>query len=136
MDEVFGAENFRGDILIRAGTKNVQSQFEEVSSLTTGNNSIFLYSKSRDTKLPKLVDRLRQFEPGKWDTFWRGTDRPTMRYELPGQTPSDGQWRWKKERAMQAVQNYQTYLEKVADNITLDEYYLGVLEDEEIELGV
>ena len=134
LDEVFGAENFRGEILIRAGTKNVQSQFEEVSSLTTGNNSMFLYTKSRDTKLPKLVDRLRQFEPGKWDTFWRGTDRPTMRYELLGQIPSDGQWRWKKERAVQAVQNYQTYLEKVADNRTLDEYYLGVLEDEEIEL--
>jgi len=134
LDEVLGPENFRGEILIRAGTKNVQSQFEKVSSLTTGNNSIFLYTKSRDAKLPKLVDRLQQFEPGKWDTFWRGTDRHSLRYELLGQTPPDGQWRWKKKRAERAVRNYQRYFERFAEKMTLDEYYISILENEGMKL--
>lgn len=135
LDEVFGPENFRGEILIRAGTKNVQSQFKEVSILSTGNNAIFLYSKSRDAKLFKLMDKLQDFKPGKWDTFWRGTDRPTLRYKLLGQTPSDGQWRWKKERSEKAIQNYQTYLEKFKHELSLDEYYISVLENEGMELN-
>jgi len=134
LDEVFGAKDFRGEVLIRAGTKNVQSQFDEVSSLSTGNNSVFLYSKSADTKLPKLVDRLAEFEPGKWDTFWRGTDRPTMRYELFGQTPSDGQWRWKESRGKRAVRNYEVYCDKFADHMSLDDYYLRAVDSEGGEL--
>jgi DNA modification methylase len=134
LDEVFGPENFRGEILIRAGTKNVQSQFKEVSILTTGNNVILLYSKSRDAKLLKLMDKLQGFKPGKWDTFWRGTDRPTLRYNLLGQTPSDGQWRWKKERAEKAIQNYQNYLDKFKDELSLDDYYISVSESEGVEL--
>ena len=135
LDEVFGPENFRGEILIRAGTKNVQSQFKEVSILSTGNNAIFLYSKSRDAKLFKLMDKLQEFKPGKWDTFWRGTDRQTLRYNLLGQKPSDGQWRWKKERAEKAIQNYQIYLEKFKDESSLDEYYISILENEGMELN-
>ena len=33
-------------------------------------------------------------------------DRPTMRYELLGVTPTTGQWKWKKEIALEAVENY------------------------------
>lgn len=134
LDEVFGAENFRGEVLIRAGTKNVQSQFEEVSSLTTGNNSIFLYTKSRDAKLPKLIDRLPEYVPGKWDTFWRGTDRPTMRYPLFGQNLTDGQWRWEEKRARQAARNYETYIDRFVEIMSLDEYYLSVLEADSSKL--
>jgi len=134
MDEVFGAENFRAEILVRAGTKNVQSQFEEVSALTIGNNSVFLYSKSRDEKLRKLSLILDKSEPGKWDTFWRGTDRPTLRYELLGQTPSSGQWRWRKERAEMAVESYNQYKEWFAHTMSLDDYYLNVLDQQSLSL--
>jgi hypothetical protein len=130
LDEVFGADNFRGEILIRAGTKNVQSQFAEVSNLTTGNNSIFLYSKSRDAKLPKLVSESAEYEPGKWDTFWRGTDRPTMRYELLGITPSDGQWRWERIRAERAIRNYEKYQHDFAKSMALDDYSVSVRDGE------
>lgn len=47
---------------------------------------------------------------GTWNNHWRGTDRPTMRYELFGYTPKQGQWRWSKERSYQAVKNYQRML--------------------------
>ncbi|MBE3144822.1 MAG: site-specific DNA-methyltransferase, partial [Planctomycetes bacterium] len=50
LDEVFGSENFRGEVIVRAGVKNVQSQFETMSSLTLGSNTIFLYSKGTNTK--------------------------------------------------------------------------------------
>ncbi len=134
LDEVFGPANFRAEILVRAGTKNVQSQFEEVSALATGNNSIFLYSVSSDHKLVKLVDKSKEVEPGKWDTFWRGTDRPTMRYELLGVTPSSGQWRWQKARALEAVKAYEVYLNEYAARMTLDQYYLGALDRQGVDL--
>jgi len=62
-------------------------------------------------------------DPGKWDTFWRGTDRSTMRYECFGITPQTGQWRWSKKRAKKARSNYEEYLSDYADSMTLDDYY-------------
>ena len=44
MDEVFGEVNFKNEIIVRRGTKNVQSQFETIDSLSTGHDSLFLYS--------------------------------------------------------------------------------------------
>lgn len=134
LDEVFGPNNFRGEVLVRSGTKNVQSQFSEVSTLSTGNNSILLYSKSTEHKLRKLQHILDEIQPGKWDTFWRGTDRPTMRYRLLDQTPSDGQWRWKKRRAENAVENYQAYLKEYSHKLSLDEYYILKLNEEDVDL--
>ena len=48
--------------------------------------------------------------------FWSNVDRPTMRYEIFGMTPNRGQWKWKKERAMKAIENYRKFEEKF--NIT------------------
>lgn len=137
LDEVFGPDNFRGEIVVRAGVKNVQAQFEEMSNLTLGSNSIFLYTKSTDSKYRRLERLADDYEPGKWDTFWRGTDRPTMRYELFGHKPEHGQWRWEKGRACNAISQYQSFLstdsklKELDDNelkTRLDEYYLAHLE--------
>jgi 16S rRNA G966 N2-methylase RsmD len=127
MEEVYGADNFRGEIVVRAGVKNVQSQFEEMSNLSLGSNTVFLYSKGAETKYRKLQLVGQDDEPGKWDTFWRGTERATMRYELFGQTPDDGQWRWKPARALAAVENYRRYEEEFAGSMSLDDYYLQEL---------
>lgn len=32
-----------------------------------------------------------------------------MRYEILGVTPTSGQWKWSKERAMRAVKNFQDF---------------------------
>lgn len=123
-NEIFGEENFRNCIVVRRGVKNVQSQFENVTNLSNGHEYILLYSKSADIKLPKLSHSLEQTESGKWDTFWRGTDRPTMRYELFGKTPEKGQWRWERIRAEKANQNYISFLKDHEDQDELsDEYY-------------
>ena len=87
MDEIFGVANFRNCISVRRGIKNVQAQFETVQALSLGHEYIYLYSKNPQAKLPKLSKDFEIEKAGKWDTFWRGTDRPTMRYEIFGYCP-------------------------------------------------
>ena len=128
LDEVLGQENFRNEIIVRTGVKNVQAQFESISSLSLGNNSVYLYSKSSGRKLRLLQTISDDFEPGKWDTFWRGTDRPTMRYKIFNQTPDSGQWRWSETRAKGAIDNYNEYLRNFSDELSLDDFYLLELE--------
>jgi len=123
LEEIFGEDNFRNEIIIRRGVKNVQSQFEDIDSLNVGHDTLYLFSKRTDIRLPKLMTLSDEDEPGKWDTFWRGTDRETMRYPLFGTTPESGQWRWKKSRAEQAQKNYEEYLSNFADQMSLDEFF-------------
>jgi hypothetical protein len=123
IDEVFGSHNFRNCISVRRGIKNVQAQFQEVSALSLGHEYIFLYSNNSQNKLPKLSSKNISEKPGKWDTFWRGTDRPTMRYELFGHCPESGQWRWEYNRASIAAQNYDNYLQYHSQHITLDDFF-------------
>lgn len=108
-NEVFGEANRRNIIAVRRGIKNVQAQFKDVSSLSQGHEYILMYSKNSLTRIPKLMLR-HNGKPGKWDTFWRGTDRPTMRYEIFDVKPETGQWRWSEERGMEAKRNYEKYL--------------------------
>lgn len=128
LDEIFGENCFKNEIIVKRGTKNVQSQFETIDSLSSGHDTIYLYSKSSSKRLKKLVAISEEAAPGKWDTFWRGTDRPTMRYELLGIKPQSGQWRWAEARAFQARDNYFDYLRNFRD-VTLDEYIMAGNED-------
>ncbi len=123
LDEIFGEYNFRNEIVVRRGTKNVQSQFETIDSLATGHDTVLVYSKEKDTRLPKLQEAGVGDEPGKWDTFWRNTNRPTMRYTIFGQTPDNGQWRWRESRTHMAIGNYEEYLENYEDQMSLDDYF-------------
>lgn len=59
---------------------------------------------------------------GRWDVFWSNADRPTMRYEILGFTPTTGQWRNSKEKAEKAVENYKLFEKQFADKMTLEEY--------------
>ena len=127
MDEIFGLHNFRNCIAVRRGIKNVQAQFDEVQALSLGHEYIYLYSKNPNTKMPKLSKDFEIEKAGKWDTFWRGTDRPTMRYEIFGTKPDRGQWRWEVGRATKAARNYEHYLEEYSDIMSIDNYYLDHL---------
>jgi adenine-specific DNA-methyltransferase len=123
-DEIFGASNRRNCIAVRRGIKNVQAQFDDLGALAQGHEYILLYSKVPSSRIAKL-SLAHEGKPGKWDTFWRGTDRPTMRYELFGVTPENGQWRWSESRTIEAIQNYDFYLRE--SELPLDEYYLNHL---------
>ena len=121
MDEIFGAGNFRNELITRRGIKNVQAQFEDIESLSTGHDTVLVYSKVAETRMPKLSYGVEETEVGKWDTFWRGTDRKTMRFELFGVTPESGQWRWSKSRTTEAKRNYEEYLESYSF-MSLDDF--------------
>ena len=124
MDEVFGISNFRNCIAVRRGIKNVQAQFNEVQALSLGHEYIYLYSKNPHAKLPKLSKDFEIEKAGKWDTFWRGTDRPTMRYKIFDNKPESGQWRWEVGRATKAIHNYEKYVAECADTMSIDDYYI------------
>ena len=122
--EIFGEENFRNMIVVRRGVKNVQSQFDNISNLSSGHEYILCFSKDTSARLPKLSHENNANQAGKWDTFWRGTDRPTMRYTVFGQTPTTGQWRWSKDRTEAAKNNYEKFLELEEGTLALDEFFL------------
>ena len=130
MDEIFGDLSFKNSIIVRRGTKNVQSQFATIDALATGHDTILLYSKQNALRLPKLMSTGEVASPGKWDTFWRGTDRPTMRYELFSVNPEQGQWRWTEQRTHNAIANYEMYCEEYQTLYSLDEYF-GLVKQQE-----
>ena len=109
-DEIFGEVNFRNQITIRRGAKSLQAQFDSWDKLGQSVEYILLYTRNSEYRFPKQMKPLDEKRAGTWNNHWRGTDRPTMRYELFGYTPKQGQWRWSKERSYQAVKNYQRML--------------------------
>ncbi len=142
MDEIFGEECFKNSIIFRRGIKSVQAQFDTVDSLTVGHEYVVMYAKSPKARFKKLYIPLEEAKEGTWNNHWRGTDRPTMRYELFGIIPTSGQWRWSKERSRKAIENYERMLKELKvekDNITqqqIDEWYQKECEKvgEEIDL--
>lgn len=141
LDEVFGPENFRNTLIVRRGIKSVQAQFNAVQALAVGHEYIVVYSKNPDYKLPHL-HIATEGRRGSWNSHWRGTDRPTLRYELFGITPESGQWRWSRERSLQAIANYQQMLRELGKpeaEVTqeeIDAWYLRKVAEtgEEIDL--
>lgn len=115
-DEVFGRDNFRNAIIVKKGTKSLQKQFETIQQLNAGYDSILLYSKKTITRMPNLFKELGTELSSSWNNHWRGTDRPTMRFQLFGITPKTGQWRWSRERTYRAVGNYKTLIEVIKSN--------------------
>lgn len=129
MDEIFGEENFRNIVIIRRGIKNVQAQFETVDRLNYGFEYIAIYTRNEKFRFKKFEIELENGKEGSWNNHWRGTDRPTMRYEIFGITPETGQWRWSKERSFVAIDNYNEMLEELNisnEYITQEQKILGI----------
>ncbi|MFH0980013.1 MAG: site-specific DNA-methyltransferase, partial [Planctomycetota bacterium] len=124
LDDALGAENFRNEIIVhRPITKNLQRQFETIEALPQGHDVILWYSSRPDSRFPNLLVPYEAKHPeGYWHRFWSGADRPTMRYELLGETITHGQWKWSKDRALIAVANYKTFL-KEANGRSLVAYW-------------
>jgi adenine specific DNA methylase Mod len=124
LDDVFGRENFRNEMVAkRRITKNLQNQFETIQSLNCAHDTILWYSKSSNSRFSPVMVSLNSEKPeGYWHHFWSNADRPTMRYELLGVTPKNGQWKNSKERAEIAVSNYKDYISNFA-SMSLAEYW-------------
>lgn len=131
MNQVFGQDNFRNEILVGRGASKAGliSQFEKIRSLAVAYDVLYWYSNEKSTRYrPFLVEASEQQRTsGKWTAFDKGEayDRPTMRYEILGVSLQAGQWKWKKSRAEKAVQNYLEYLETSKETgETLEEYWI------------
>lgn len=135
LDDIFGPSSHKNTISVRRGIKSVQSQFDDIDRLSQGHEYILFYAKKSSLRLPKLTIGIDVEKPGKWDTFWRGTDRHTMRYELfGGDKPETGQWRWEEKRAKRAIRNYEVYLAEHSQDMTLDEWFLDNLTSTNVKL--
>ena len=124
-DEVFGESNFRNTILTRRRTKSLNSQFADngLYSMNVGYEYILVYARSSSFLMQAL--RMKKAEvqtKGRWDVFWSNADRPTMRYNILGFTPTTGQWRKSKEKAEIAVANYIKYENEFSEKMSLEEY--------------
>jgi adenine-specific DNA-methyltransferase len=121
MDHIFGSENFRNEIIVKRGRrKNLQYQFNLIDRMHNAYDSILWYSKSESTKFsPPLVEHRSE---AKWMSFWSNVNRPTMRYEIFGFTPTRGQWKWARERALKAIANYKLYEDKFSQ-MPLEKYW-------------
>ncbi|WP_304969891.1 site-specific DNA-methyltransferase [Romboutsia ilealis] len=131
-DEVFGENNFRNYIIVRRRVKSLNIQFADkgLNSYNIGFEYILVYSKS-DAFLFKDIRMEKENIPqkGSWNVFWSNADRPSMRYDLLGFTPKTGQWRWSKEKANEAVENYKIYEEIYSKKLTLEEYWISQNKD-------
>ncbi len=126
-NEVFGSTNFRNVLAIRRYDKNLNLQFVDngLSTMNVGLEYILIYSKTTFSKMKAVYREVtdERSKQGYWKGFWNNADRPTMRYEILGVLPTDGQWKWKREIAEEAIANYQEFENKYAQQMSLEEYW-------------
>lgn len=127
MNEIFGEENYRNTLLVRRYDKNINRQFIErgLSTLNVGAEYVLVYARSAAFSLNPVYRQSSEERQnfGYWKGFWNSPNRPTMRYEILGATPANGQWKWKSEVALEAVENYKEYQERFSSTMTLEEYW-------------
>ena len=139
-DEIYGEENYKNTVVIKKGAKSVQSQFDTWDKLGSGYEYMLVYSKKSEYRFPKQLKELDAMKSGSWNNHWRGTDRPTMRYEILGVNVDSGQWRWGKDRSIQGIKNYQLFTDEMRtfnfdlSDENIDEFYLKKYGNEKIDL--
>jgi len=101
MDEIFGKQNFRNEIIVRRIRKNIRER-EKVPRMNVGFDSILFYSKTFEHLiLPPMKESIK---PDRWHSFEAPGVRNGMDYELFSHRPSSGRhWHWSFEKAMQGV---------------------------------
>jgi SAM-dependent methyltransferase len=101
MDEVFGADNFRNEIVVRRIRKNVRER-TRVPRLNVGFDSILFYSKSNEHLIEPPMKEYPK--PERWHAFDAPELRDGMDYELFGKKPPTGRhWMWSKDKADEAI---------------------------------
>ena len=126
-DEIFGENNFRNSFIARRYDKNLNRQFmnDGLKSFNLGFEYIVCYSKTAKFSFnPVFKESSEERQSsGYWKGFWNDADRPTMRYDILGFKPESGQWKWKAETALEAVENYKTFEKDFKEKISLEEYW-------------
>ena len=127
MDEIFDRENFRNLLLTRRYDKNLNNQFVEngLKTLNVGSDYVLVYARSQAANLYPVYRQASETRAsnGYWKGFWNSPDRKTMRYDILGISISDGQWKWKEEKALEGVKNYEEYISIHSKSMSLEEYW-------------
>jgi len=127
MDEVFGEDNYRNEIIVKRVKKNVRER-ELIKSLNAATDTIYFYVKNDDVKI--LPPTKEEVKDERWHSFEASGIRSGMDYDLFGFTPSStNHWRWKEEKAREAVENYKEWKNNFSDKETLTEYWRRTGED-------
>ncbi|MCL0043674.1 site-specific DNA-methyltransferase [Peptococcaceae bacterium] len=127
MNEIFGGENFRNEIVVKRGSPKAGLflQFGELKSLGVMYDNLYWFSKHPESGYTGFIKTLSEKREGYWTSFKKIYDRPTMRYEILGINLSKGQWMWNKERALEAVENYRRYLKEAKKTgETIENYWV------------
>lgn len=125
-NEVFGQDKFANSFIVRRYDKNLNRQFmnQGLKSFNIGFEYILCYSKNAFLFNPIFkASSEERASIGYWKGFWNDADRPTMRYNILGFTPTTGQWKWSKEIAYEAVKNYDEYIKEYSNKMSLEEYW-------------
>ena len=131
MDDLFGADNFRNEIVVRRAEKakgEFVKQFRMMKSMTVNYDNLYWYSRNANVRFKRITKPISE-KRGKahWHSFWKAQDRPHLRYEILGidlEKHGHGQWMWRRERAFAAVENYRRYLEEAKKTgESLEEYW-------------
>ncbi|HXI01241.1 MAG TPA: site-specific DNA-methyltransferase [Sphingobacteriaceae bacterium] len=127
MNEIFGEENFRNIFTVRRYDKNLNRQFIEtgLQTFNVGFEYVICYSKGNGFSFNPILKESGEERQnfGYWKGFWNDANRPTMRFDILGYEPENGQWKWSKERSLRAIENYKTFIEEFSEKITLEEYW-------------
>lgn len=103
LDEIFGKENFRNEILVKRIKKNIQER-EYVKKLNEAVDSIFFYAKSNE----HFISPAQKYDPKleRYHALDAAGLRNGMDYELFGKRPPAGRhWAWSKEKADKAIKD-------------------------------
>ena len=130
LNEIYGISNYRNEIILRRAEEtkgDLNKQFGTIKSITVNYDNLYWFSKSSDTRFKRIVKPISaEASESHWHSFWKASDRPTMRFDVLGidLTGRRGQWMWSKERTEKAVQNYIDYQSAYqATGISLDDYW-------------
>lgn len=125
-DEIFGRINYRNRFYVARTAKTNNSQFDRFKSYNNSVEYILCYARGEASTMNKILrpSTDKKHTEGQWKTFYQGDIRKTMQYEILGTKLDDGHWIWNKDRAYQAVQNYEIYLKYCQNNkIDIKEYW-------------
>lgn len=128
MNEIFGEENFRNEIIVKRGAPKAAmfEQFTGLKSIGVMYDNLFWYSKNPEIRYHGFKVSIEK-KGGYWSNFYDmkpSGERPTMRYPLFGLLPPKNYyWKWGRERGLKAVENYKQYEEESKKTgETIEEY--------------
>jgi len=103
LDELYGAANFRNEILVKRIRKSY-TESSGVASLNEGCDYLLLYSSSPETRFPAPMKYAPREE--RWHAFDAPNIRPNLTYELFGKWPPPGRcWMKNREEAERMIQS-------------------------------